>query len=134
MDVIILVFMLLLFLSRLVYKSCHLKQTPFADHEMIKKVLTKARGRIINHVYLSLTSFPFGREATQRYVCPSVRFRGKRNFLGPYIRQSSHFFLCTFLLYMSIYSILSVGLSVRLQKVKELRYLWMLSSLFVCLQ
>ncbi len=33
---------------------------------------------------------------------------------------------------MSIYStnILSVGLSVRLQKAKELRYLWMLSSLF----
>ncbi len=38
----------------------------------------------------------------------------------------------TFLLYKSIYStiILSVGLSVRLQKAKELRYLWMLSSLF----
>ena len=33
---------------------------------------------------------------------------------------------------MSIYStnIFSVGLSVRLQKEKELRYLWMLSSLF----
>ena len=33
---------------------------------------------------------------------------------------------------MSIYStnILSGGLSVRLQKVKELRYLWMVSSLF----
>ena len=33
---------------------------------------------------------------------------------------------------MSIYSsnILSVGMSVRLQKAKELRYLWMLSSLF----
>ena len=33
---------------------------------------------------------------------------------------------------MSIYStnILSVGLTVRLQKAKELRYLWMLSSLF----
>ncbi len=50
-------------------------------------------------------------------VCLSVRFRGKRDFHGRYIRQSSHF-LCTFLLYMSIYStnILSVGLSVRLQK------------------
>ncbi len=38
------------------------------------------------------------------------------------------FFLCTFFLYMSIYStnILSVGLSVRLQKAKELGYLWML--------
>ena len=62
------------------------------------------------------------------YVCLSVflyiRLRGKRDSLGPYIRQSSHFFVCTFLLYMSIYStyILSVGLSVRLQKAKELRY------------
>ena len=27
------------------------------------------------------------------YVCLSVRFRRKRDFLGPYIRQSSHF-LC----------------------------------------
>ncbi len=67
-----------------------------------------------------------------KFFCPSVRFSGKRDFMRPYIRQSSHFFVCTFLLYMSIYStnILSVGLSVRLQKAKELRYLWMLSSLF----
>ncbi len=27
------------------------------------------------------------------YICLYVRFRGKRDFLGPYIRQSSHF-LC----------------------------------------
>ncbi len=42
------------------------------------------------------------------------------------------FFVCPFLLYMSIYSInfVSVVLSVRLQKAKELRYLWILSSLF----
>ncbi len=43
------------------------------------------------------------------------------------------FFVCTVLLYMSIYStnILSVGLSVRLQKAKELLYLWMFSSMFI---
>ncbi len=43
------------------------------------------------------------------------------------------FFVCTFLLYISICStnILSVSLSVRLQKAKELRYLWMLWSLFI---
>ncbi len=48
------------------------------------------------------------------YVCLSVRFRGKRDFFGSYIRQSSHFFVSTFFLYLSIYStnILSVGLSV----------------------
>ncbi len=38
-------------------------------------------------------------------VCLSVRFRGKRDFLGPLLRWRSDFF--------------------------ELRYLWMLSSLFL---
>ncbi len=51
-------------------------------------------------------------------------------FSGPLYKIELSFFVCTFLLYISMYStkILSVGLSVRLQKAKELRYLWTLSK------
>ncbi len=50
---------------------------------------------------------------------------GETRFSRPLIKIEVWFLLCRFLLYMSIYStnIFSVGLSVRLQKVKELRYL-----------
>ncbi len=67
------------------------------------------------------------------YVCLSVCMSG----LGENVIFSGSIYdkaliFCVHILYMSIYStnILSVGLSVRLQKPKELRYLWMLSSLF----
>ncbi len=58
---------------------------------------------------------------------------GETWFSRPLYKIELSFFVCTFLLYMNIYStnILSVSLSVRLQKAKELRYLWMLSSLFL---
>ena len=38
-------------------------------------------------------------------VCPSVRFRGKRNFLRLWFRWRSNFFFCRFVWHMSIYSV-----------------------------
>ena len=61
------------------------------------------------------------------YVCLSG-LGGKRDFLGPYICYSAHF-LCAHSSCIGASILLIFCPSVRVQKAKELRYLWMLSFL-----
>ncbi len=82
-------------------------------------------------------------------VCPSVTLSGKQDFLGGYLRYSSHFFVqihllyeylfCRYMLYIIKTEYLLYNLLYRLynnycfSSFKKLHYLWRYSSIHSCL-